>query len=378
MINDLQVFVKEGLEKGLSREKMAHALHSAGWPEDEVKNALESYADVDFPIAVPKRKPYLSAREAFMYLVMFLTLYISSISFGTDLFQFVNRWLPDAVEYSYIYESTQSIIRSATAALIITFPIFFWMSRTLRQAIARDPEKRSSKVRKWLTYLTLFVAAGVIIGDLITLVTYFLSGEITTRFMLKVVIVLVIAGAIFGYYLWDLRSEEKETPRNWKAYPAGLKAFVSIVVASVTIVALCGLWIAGSPAAERARRFDERRMSELQQISYAIDNYWNLNKALPRDLETLLSTRDIYVGSIVDPETGINYEYALTDSDSYSLCSTFTTEVKNVEPANTNYNPASSKFWDHGIGRTCYQIDVRKPTSPDAPIMIKEAPINVR
>jgi len=369
MNNDLQLFVKEGLEKGLSREKLAKALGSAGWPADEVKTAIDSYADIDFPIAVPKRKPYLSAREAFMYLVMFLTLYISSISLGTDLFQFVNRWLPDAVEYSYIYESTTAIIRSATAALIITFPIFFWMSRMLRQAIARDPEKRSSKVRKWLTYLTLFIAASIIIGDLITLVTYFLNGEITTRFLLKVIIVLVIAGSIFGYYLWDLRNEEKETPRNWKAYPAGLKAFISIVVAVVSIVAVSGLWIAGSPAAERARRFDERRTSELQSISYAIDNYWSINKALPRDLATLQETRDVYVGSIVDPETGMPYEYTLTDSDTYSLCATFT----NSSPETTTtqpYNPNTSKFWEHNAGRTCYQIDVRKPTSPDAPPII--------
>jgi hypothetical protein len=363
MNNDLQLFVKEGLEKGLSREKLARALGSAGWPDDEVKTAIDAYADIDFPIAVPKRKPYLSAREAFMYLVMFLTLYISAISLGTNLFQFVNRWLPDAVEYSYIYESTTSVIRSATAALIITFPIFYWISRMLRQAIARDPEKRSSKVRKWLTYVTLFVAAGVIIGDLITLVTYFLSGEITTRFLLKVIIVLAIAGSIFGYYLWDLRGEEKEIPRNWKAYPAGLKAFISVVVAIVTVVSVSGLWIAGSPSAERARRFDDRRISELQSISYAVDNYWSLNKALPKDLETLQATRDAYVGSIVDPETSEKYEYTLTDSDSYSLCATFGTVTNSTEP--TNYNPSTSKFWEHGTGRTCYQIDVRKPTSPD-------------
>jgi len=211
MNNELQVFVKEGLGKGLTREEMKKALLKAGWPQDEVKNALGAYADVDFPIAVPKRRPYLSAREAFQYLVMFLTLYISSFSVGTLLFQFINRWLPDAAEsYDYMLTASTATIRASTAALVITFPVFLFVARMLQKAIARDPDKRSSKVRKWLTYLTLFVAAGIIIGDLITLVTYLLGGELTLRFVLKVIVVLAITGSIFGYYLWDLRNEEKE------------------------------------------------------------------------------------------------------------------------------------------------------------------------
>lgn len=212
MTNELQAFVKEGLTKGLKRDKMKAALLEAGWEKDEVENALELYADVEFPIPVPKRKPYLSAREAFMYLVMFLTLYISAFATGTLLFQYINRWLPDpAWLYEYALTASTQTIRASTAALIITFPVFLLVARALQRAIRRDPDKRSSKVRKWLTYLTLFVAAGIIIGDLITLVTYLLGGELTLRFVLKVIVVLAIAGSIFGYYLWDLRTEEKES-----------------------------------------------------------------------------------------------------------------------------------------------------------------------
>ena len=32
--------------------------------------------------------------------------------------------------------------------------------------------------------------------------------ELTLRFVLKVAVVGLIAGTIFGYYLWDLRREE--------------------------------------------------------------------------------------------------------------------------------------------------------------------------
>jgi len=210
MANDLQLFVKQALEKGISRAQIHAKLLDGGWQEDEVRHALDAFLDVDFPVAIPRRKPYLSAREAFMYLVMFLTLYISSIALGTLLFQYVNIWLPDPALGTYYYDGVNGTIRSATASLIITFPVFLYVSWLLTRAIKRDPEKRSSKVRKWLTYITLFVAAGVIIGDLITLVTNLLSGDLTLRFILKVLTVFVIAATIFGYYLWDLRQEEKE------------------------------------------------------------------------------------------------------------------------------------------------------------------------
>ena len=59
-----------------------------------------------------------------------------------------------------------------------------------------------------MTYLTLFLAVGFLVGDFTTLVYNALGGELTVRFLLKVVVVAVIAGTIFWYYLRDLRREE--------------------------------------------------------------------------------------------------------------------------------------------------------------------------
>ena len=47
-----------------------------------------------------------------------------------------------------------------------------------------------------------------------TLVYYFLGGEVTLRFFLKVLTVAAIAGAVFLHYLWDLRAAEQE-PETW-------------------------------------------------------------------------------------------------------------------------------------------------------------------
>jgi hypothetical protein len=208
---ELTSFVKEALAQKTSKDEIRKALLSAGWESEEVSSALNAFADVVFPVPVPKRRPYLSAREAFVYLVLFLCLYISAFSFGRLLFDFINRWLPDALQnYNYGNTYDLSSIRMSVASLIVAFPVYFWLTSLQAKNIRRHPEKKASKIRKWLTYLTLFVAAGVIIGDLITLIFNLLGGELTLRFMLKVLTVLLIAGLIFGYYLWDLRQEEKE------------------------------------------------------------------------------------------------------------------------------------------------------------------------
>lgn len=207
----IQEFVKESLIRGESRERIRQVLAKAGWQLDEISNALDAYADIPFSVPVPKRKPYISAQEAFMYLLLFLTLYISAISFGTLLYQFINHWLPNPLVDGYATSYQLSTIRQSTAAIIIAYPLFLWLTKKLRDAMNKDPEKRSSKIRKWLTYITLFIAAGVIIGDLIALVFNLLSGDLTLRFVLKVITVGGIAGLIFGYYLWDMKRDHEST-----------------------------------------------------------------------------------------------------------------------------------------------------------------------
>ena len=53
------------------------------------------------------------------------------------------------------------------------------------------------------------VAAFALAGDTITLVYNALGGELTVRFILKVLVVAVLAGGTFAYFLLDMRKEEK-------------------------------------------------------------------------------------------------------------------------------------------------------------------------
>lgn len=207
---DLELFVRDALARGASKEAIANALAAAGWAPEQTRSTLDAYADVDFPVPVPRPRPYLSARDAFLYLVLFTTLYVAAYHLGSLLFDLINRALPDPADPAHMVNRLASSMRWSTASVIIALPVFLYVAHYLGRDLARNPAKRLSAVRRWLTYLTLFLAATVLVADMITLVYNLLGGELTTRFLLKVLVAAVIAGTIFGYYLHDLRREEKE------------------------------------------------------------------------------------------------------------------------------------------------------------------------
>jgi hypothetical protein len=213
-VNDELVgFVREALVRKVPRSEIEQALRRGGWTQEQTRAALDAFVDSDFPLPVPRARPYLSAREAFQYLVLFGTLYTSAYNLGSLAFDFVNLAIPDPVWFDSGFDyvaSAREGIRWSVSALIVAFPVFLYTSWLTSRAIGRDPVKRASKIRRWLTYLTLFIAATVLIADVTTLIYNLLGGELTMRFVLKVLTVAVIAGTVFTFYLRDLRLDEQE------------------------------------------------------------------------------------------------------------------------------------------------------------------------
>ncbi|MDI9240275.1 DUF5671 domain-containing protein [Lysobacter sp. LF1] len=205
---ELEVFVRDALLRGHGKSDITQALLSAGWREEQIRGALAAYSDTPFEVPVPRPRASVSAREAFLYLVMFATLYFFAYHLGSLLFDLINHVWPDPAQS--IHGRLGSSMRWATAAIVISFPVFAYVSHYVSRDVALYPIKRLSPVRRWLTYLTLFIAAAILIGDMTTLLYNLLGGELTTRFVLKVLVVAAIAGGVFGYYLWDLRREEVE------------------------------------------------------------------------------------------------------------------------------------------------------------------------
>lgn len=289
-------------------------------------------------------------RDVFLYLLSVVALAMTAVNFGVLLFQYINIYLPDKlVDQAYMITSYFGAIRWSISTLVIVFPVFLWVSNFLRKDVVSHPEKRELKIRKWLLYLTLFVAGMVVIGDLVALVYNYLQGDLTFRFFLKICSISFIAGSIFYYYRNELR-EEGQKSLTW---------FARIVTGIVTAAVIIGFVVAGSPQAQRSVRFDQQRVGDLQSLQWQIINYWQRKEKLPETLDLL---RDDISGFQVplDPTTDKSYEYHVNSSTSFTLCGVF--EADNVADTNSIPKPAIGSAvpyerggtWIHGVGRVCF------------------------
>ena len=291
-----------------------------------------------------------SPRDVFMYLLATIALYFSAGSVINLLFQYINTRFPDALNPYY---DAGNPIRWSLALLIIIFPVYLWVSRFLHKELVRNPQKSEIRIRKWLLHLTLFVAALLIIGDLVALIYNFLQGEITVRFLLKVVSVLAVAAAVFWYYLYDLR----KIPGM---FSSRAKIFTWGVLAAIVIIVVIGIFVAGSPFKQRLVRFDQQKVNDLQTIQGQIVNYWMQKERIPTTLGDL---RDNISGFMppLDPQSGAEYGYRTTGNLSFELCAefNFSSEESKIGAATRPYAvPVGFKGaednWNHGAGKVCF------------------------
>jgi len=199
------------------------------------------------------------------------------------------------------------------------------------------------------------VAVGV---DLVTLLSSLLEGELSARFLLKVLAVLAVAGACFAYYFLSLRMTPDELRRTSLHRRFG---WTTSVVASVMVVV--GLVVAGSPGAERARKFDARRVEDLRMIygevmTISFGRTWRAPMAplkqeqpLPASLGAIVRSAVQLRPRIADPETGKPYEYLVLGDTRFQLCGVF---------GQTRDEPLDVA-WSHAAGRHCFVFDALSP-----------------
>jgi hypothetical protein len=291
-------------------------------------------------------QPKVTPKDFFLWVGAMAFLYGSVTSLIALLFQYINHAFPDPLSYVDPYSGG---MRFAMASLIVLMPATLILMRIIRKDIMREAVKSELWVRRWALFLTVFIAGVTVVIDLITLVNYFLGGDLTTRFILKVVVVLLVVGGAFLHFLADIRGYWIRFPERarYVGWGVGVLVLVSIIA---------GFFIMGSPSQVRLYRFDEQKVSDLQNIQWQIVNYWQQKQAFPKSLADL---EDPISGYVVpkDPQTGDDYGFALGEGLAFSLCATFNAESRagGGESMPVRAYGSLDGNWEHGVGKVCFE-----------------------
>ncbi len=299
-------------------------------------------------------KPKTTPKDFFLWAGAMVTFYWSVIAFIFLIFDYINYTFPNALTY-YPADPYQGGISYEMASIIVLLPLYMFLMRAIRTDMSRDASRKEIWVRRWALILTLFVAGVAIAVDLITLLTTFLNGEaLTTAFLLKVLVIFLVAAGVFMHFIADLRG-------YWDMFPLR-KRSVGVGVAVLAVASIvAGFFIVGTPAQARLARFDAQKVSDLQNIQSQVVNYWQAKQTLPvaiTDLNNSLS----YGPVPVDVQTGELYVYQPTGKLSFKLCAVFNAQSRgnqNTYPEMTMPRQVGDKTmapdnWQHGSGQICF------------------------
>jgi len=132
--------------------------------------------------------------------------------------------------------------------------------------------------------------------------------------------------------------------------PVGNDGVLGIVVSLLVVAAVVrGLFMIGPIEEQRNRKFDERRLSDLQRIVSSVEFYYRNHKELPENLDTLAELPGSRV-SLFDPESGKPYDYRRLSPETYELCATFALES----------DESTVLRWSHKAGRACFRLSVKR------------------
>jgi hypothetical protein len=325
----------------------------------------------------PTRK--LTPKFFFLSLGVLAGLIASASAFLSLIFATLDKVFPDVLtatyQYGYASYSYESM-RSALAILIIVFPVFVLLSVFWHRAAEKEIAHWDDILRRWVVYLILFLASVLVVVDLVTLVRYFVSGEITIRFILKVAIVLSTGALVGWYYLLHLRTTGPTKRQHMLALTKGIIfALGSIIWAFVVM---------GGPGAQRDLRLDQRRVEDLQSLQSQIIMVWQQKEKLPETLDELKNPIANYMAP-QDPEfqKGKVYEYKKLSAMKFELCATFIAPIpkgyvensrggvfptKDIAVSSMPYPGGGlNDSWGHQEGRTCFERTIDPEIYPPYP-----------
>lgn len=289
------------------------------------------------------------AKSFVLQLGSLATLFVSLPAFITLLFGIITLQFPDPADSYWEIGSAESAIRYSIAVLVIFFPAYLFLTRKVNENRRREGELYHTLTR-WLIYLALLVAGLIMLGDLAVVVYTFLNGDLTVRFILKAAALFLVIGGASYYYMLDAREYWKD--REKESVKVGIGALIAVLL----FVAI-GYTKIDSPSVAREVRLDQEQITDLQDMQWRVESYYQTNNSFPARIEMLYADFPMPVA----PEGRQAYEYDITGADTYELCATFsepTPEEERSFAKPLGYGDdvyLQNQNWEHGTGRKCFE-----------------------
>lgn len=195
----LATFVGRALGAGRSREEIRAALLDAGWSDREAEDALGAWAPTGFTPPVPTPRPVVSARDFFVYALLFVALGVVAVNLVQGAHGTIDLLLPPGEE-PWRRTAAAREMRQAAAALLVFGPLYVVLDRRTRSARRADPARQRSAIRKWTGALILLVTVLTLLTTLVWTLYRFIDGGADPAFLLKAVVVGAVAGGVLA--LW--------------------------------------------------------------------------------------------------------------------------------------------------------------------------------
>lgn len=298
-----------------------------------------------------------TAKHFVLQLGSLASLYLSLSFLLVLIFGLINIAIPDVGDSVWQANRAQEGIKIGIAMIMVFFPTYIALTRIVNQNRRKSSDHAYLGLTKWLIYLSLLVGGAVLLGDLVAVIMSFLEGDLTTRFVLKALAVLVIVGVAFEYYILDVRG-------YWLKNESKSKLFALIASVIVVVSLIAGFMQVESPKEAREAKIDQEQLSDLQDIQWRIQEYIAINEQLPESLDSI-------DGKIpTAPNERLDYVYEIT-AEGFNLCATFKTESTHDDyyysrpylekgKTMTIVNPDN---WEHGVGEVCFERVIKNLSS---------------
>lgn len=200
MSSDIDSYITQSRNQGVSDEEITRRLTSVGWTKDQIEHSLGAHSSIPVPPPVHTENPHSDTYDSFLTALMFISMGIYVSSLAVMLHVFTDKWIPSTSGLSTYDSWNVNVVRYLTASIIVSFPFFAWLFYRVTKKRIESRQIITRSITAVFIYITLTITFIFLLINLISVVLAFIEGTSSINFFTHVLITSGISGLIFWYF----------------------------------------------------------------------------------------------------------------------------------------------------------------------------------